>query len=77
MRGQSHDVHARVQHRDERHEQSAVEPILVKLVRRYIRGRDDNDVAFKQPREKATEDHRIRNIGDVEFVEAQELSLGG
>ena len=71
------DVHARVQHVDERQEQGAVEPIFVELVGRYIcRGHHD-DAAFKELRKKPAKDHGVGDVGDVKFVEAQQPSLRG
>ena len=61
--------------RDERQEQRAVEPVLVKLVRRHVRGRHHDDAELEQAFEQAPENHGVGNVGDVEFVEAEKPGL--
>ena len=65
------DLHPRLQQADERQEQRAVEPVLVEVVRRHVRCRDHHDAQIEQPREQPAEDHRIGDVGDMEFVEAE------
>ena len=65
------------QQRDEGNEQRAVEAVLVKIVRLDVRGRDHDDAVLEQPREQAAEDHRVGDVGDVEFVEAEQPGLFG
>ena len=72
-----HDFHVLAQQRDERQEQRAIEPVLVELVRLDIRGRDHHDALLEQPREQPPEDHRIGDVGDVEFVEADQPGFLG
>ena len=72
-----HDLHLLAQQSDEREEQRAVEPVLVEIVRRDVRGRDHDDALLEQPREQPAEDHRVGDVGDVEFVEAQEPGFLG
>ncbi len=72
-----HDVDVLLQQRDERQEQRAVEPVGVKLGRRHIGGRDQHHAQFEQPREQPAEDHGVGDVGDVEFVEAEQPGLAG
>ncbi len=72
-----HDVHVLFEHVDERHEQRAVQAVLVELVGRDVRGRDHHDAALEQLREQPAEDHGVGNVGDMEFVEAQQPGLLG
>ena len=65
------------QHGDERQEQRAVEPVLVELGRRHIRGRDHDHAELEQPREQPAEDHGVGDVGDVEFVEAEQPGFVG
>ena len=57
---------------DERHEQRAVQTVLVELVRRHVRGGDDHDAEREQLREQPAEDHGVGDVGDMEFVEAEQ-----
>ena len=66
-----------VQQPDEWREQRAVESVLVKLVRLDVRGRDHHDSRLEQPREQPPENHRIRDVGDVKLVEAEEPGFLG
>jgi PAS domain S-box-containing protein len=56
-------------------EQIALEAILVEVLGRPVRGGDDNDAGFKKGLEQAAKDHRIRNILDLKFIEAEQPSL--
>ncbi len=49
--------------------------ILVKLARRHVRGGDHDDAALEQLREQPAENHGVGNVGDVEFVEAEQPRL--
>ena len=60
---------------DERHEQGAVQSVLVEIVRRHVRGGDHHDAALEQLREQPPEDHGVGNVGDVKFVEAEQPGL--
>ena len=60
------------QHRDERQEQPAVEPVPVKLVGRRIRGRNQDQTTREQCLEQTRQDHRIGDVLDGELVEAEE-----
>ena len=51
--------------------QAAVQSVLVEIVGFDIRGRDNDHAVFEQLGEETPEDHRIRDVGDMEFVEAQ------
>ena len=66
-----------LQQRDERQEQRAIEPVFVQLAGRQVRGRDHHDAELEQPREQPAEDHGVGDVGDVEFVEAQQPGLLG
>ena len=70
-------LHVLLDHGDERHEQRAVKTILVELRRRHVRGRHHHDAEFEQPGEQPAEDHGIGDVGDVEFVEAQQPAFLG
>ena len=72
-----HHVHVLFQHVDERHEQRAVQAVLVEILRRHVRGRHHHDAALEQLREQPSEDHGVGDVGDVEFVEAEQPSLLG
>lgn len=50
-------------------------PPLVEIVRRDVGGRDNDRAELEQLCEQAAEDHRIRDVGDVEFVEAEQPAL--
>ena len=72
-----HDLHVRAQQRDEREKQRAVESVLVEFVRLDVRGRDHHDAVFEQPREQPPENHRVGDVGDMKFVEAQQPGFLG
>ena len=70
-RVEPHDIHMLFEHMDERHEQGAVQSVLVKFIGRHVGGRNHHDAALEQLREKPTEDHGVGNIGDMEFIKAE------
>ena len=72
-RSKPHHLHVRLDQRDEGDEQGAVEPILVEVVRRDVRGRHHHDAVVEQMTEQPAEDH----VGHVELVEAQQPSFLG
>ena len=76
-RGEPHHLQVLLDHRDERHEQRAVEPVLVELGGRHVRGGDHHDAELEQPLEQAAQDHGVGDVGDVEFVEAQQPGFLG
>jgi len=51
--------------------------VLVELVRCLVRGRHDHHFGLEKCREEAPEDHRIGDVVDLKFVEAQECGLRG
>ncbi|MEY9525420.1 hypothetical protein ABIF70_006561 [Bradyrhizobium japonicum] len=57
---------------DEGQEQRTVQAALVKIVGRDVGGRDHHGAELEQLCEQAAEDHRVRDVGDVEFVEAEQ-----
>src|SRR5205085_5294848 len=69
------DLQVLLDQRDEWQKQLAVETILVKLPRRNIRRGDHHDVQIEQALEQAPENHGISDVGNVEFIEAQQPSL--
>jgi len=62
---------------DERQEQRAVEPVLVEIVRRHVGRRDQHHAVLEQPSKQTAENHGVGDVGDVEFVEAQQPGLIG
>ena len=68
-------LHPLLQERDERLEKRPVQPVLVKLVGRTVRGRDHRDAALEQPLEQAADDHRIGDVGDLHLVEGEKPEL--
>ena len=72
-----HHLAVLFQQRDERQEQRAVEAVLVEVVRRQVGGRHHDDAELEQPREQPGEDHGVGDVGDVEFVEAEQPAFLG
>ena len=68
-------VHMLFDHLDERHEQGAVQAVLVERLGRHVGGGDHDAAALEQLREQPAEDHRIGDVGDVEFIEAEQPGL--
>ena len=62
--------------RDERQKPLALQAMLVELVRRAVRGRDDHNPGLEKRPEQTLEDHRIGNVVDLKLVEAQQRRLG-
>src|ERR1019366_7600708 len=62
---------------DERQEEAAVEPVLVEVFGRAVRGRHPREAAREEHAEKPGEDHRIGDVADREFVETEELRFPG
>src|SRR5262249_15290750 len=60
---------------DEGQEKRTVEAVLVELARRHVRSCDHDHAEREQVLEQSTENHRIGNIGDVEFIEAKKPCL--
>jgi hypothetical protein len=71
-----HDLHPGPQKRDEGQEQLAVQPVLVEVFGRPVGGGDDQHAPFHQPLEQAADDHRVRNVGHLKLVEAEEPQIG-
>ena len=67
-----HHVHMRGDLIDEGQEQRAVEPAFVEIIRRDVGGRDHHRAELEQFCEQAAEDHRVGDVGDMEFVEAEQ-----
>src|SRR5665213_1864749 len=62
---------------DEGQETFALQAALVELAGRAVRGRDHDDAAIEQRLEQPPQDHRIGDVGDMEFVEAEHRCIVG
>ena len=60
---------------DEGQEPVALQAVLVEIVGRAVGGRDHRHALVEQHLEEAREDHRIGDVGDLEFVEAEQPGL--
>ena len=76
-RVEPHDLAIFFQQLQERQKQRAVEPAFVQPARCDVRGRHHDDAEFEQPGEKPPKDHGVGDIGDVEFIEAEQLRFAG
>ncbi len=65
-----------LQQLDERQKPVAVKPMLVQFIGRAVRGRDHHHPRIEQGGEQPIEDHRVGDIVDLEFVEADKRRLG-
>ena len=74
-RGEPHHVQALLEQADERHEQGAVQSVLVEFLGRHVRRGDDDDATLEQLREQPPENHGVGDVGDVEFIEAEQPRL--
>ena len=66
------DLHALLKQIDEGQEQRAVQAALVEPRGLHVGRRDHDDAAREQRLEQPAEDHRVGDVGDAEFIEAQE-----
>ena len=57
--------------------QSAIETVLVKVVRHPVGRRDNGDTFIQQEPEQTAHDHRIGNVGDLHFIQAQKPQVAG
>jgi len=62
-----------LQQREEGQKQSAVEATFIKPLGRDVRGCHQHKALGEERLEEAGQNHRIRNIGDGAFIEAEEL----
>ncbi len=69
--------HLLLQEGDERHEELAVQPALVKVVRRAVGGGHQHHPPLEQRLEQPAQDHGVGRIGHLQLVEAQQARLGG
>ena len=69
------NVEPLAQQPEERQKERAIEPVLVEVVRRHVRRRDDDDAGFEQGREQPAQDHRVGDVAHRELVEAEKGSL--
>ena len=60
---------------DEGQEQRPVQAALVEILGRDVGGRHHHGAEFEQLVEQPPQDHRIGDVGDMEFVEAQKPGL--
>ena len=70
------DVAALFQVFDERQEEGAVDAVLVEIIRFAVGCGHHGDAAREELFEQARQDHCIRDLGDLEFVEAEQLRPG-
>ena len=62
---------------DERQEQLPVQPARVQVVGMEVRGRDDGHSGLEELLEQSSDNHGIGNVGDLHFIQAEELRRGG
>ena len=62
---------------DERQEQRPVETVLVEIARVHVRCGDHHHLVLEQRLEQPPDNHRVGNVGDVHFIEAQHGCLVG
>ena len=65
------------QESDEGQELVALQATLIEVVRRPVRGRHHDDAMLEEGGEEPPQDHRIGDIGDVEFVKADKRAFAG
>ena len=61
---------------DERQEALAVEAVLIEIVRRTVRGRDDDDITGEKVFEQTTDQRGIGDVFDLKLVKAEEFGAG-
>ena len=76
-RAEMDDVHVGCDEVDRRQEERSIQTFAVQILRLDVRGRDDDDPAREQDFEEPSEDHRVGDISDGEFVEAQQRRMFG
>ena len=59
------------------YDRQAAPTSCIKIIRRDIRGRYNNNAEFKEPRKEPPEDRRVGNVLHLEFVKTQQRSLFG
>jgi hypothetical protein len=59
----------RLQQRDEGQEELPVQPVLVQIVGRPVRGGDHHHAGGEQRLEQPPDDHRVGDVGDLHLVE--------
>ena len=62
---------------DEGQKMFALQPVLVEIVGRVVRGGDDDDAVLEQGLEETAEQHGIGDVLDLELVEAEKADLLG
>ena len=73
--GQRHHIETAFHEFDGGHKQVTVKAVLVELAGRQIGGGDNHRALGQQGLEQAAHNHRIGNVADLHFIEAQNLHL--
>ena len=72
-----HDFHAFLEQRDRGQDAVAVQAVGIQAVGHEVGGGDEAHAVGEQGFEQLVENHGIRDVGDMELVEADELVLPG
>ena len=75
--GDFDDIHLGLQQGDEGQEQRTLEPAGIEIVRHGVGGADHDHPAGEQASEQAAPHHGVGDIGDLEFVEAEQADFAG
>ena len=67
-----HDLQPLFEHGDEGQEQPPVDAVVIEIGRRAVGGGDQRDAEGEQGFEQAPQDHRVGDVGDLQFVEAEQ-----
>ena len=70
-------VEMALEQRDGRQEAVALQAIRVEAIGRVVRGHDEDDPLGEQPVEQPPENHRVGDVGNMEFVKAEQAHLAG
>ena len=62
------NLHPRAQHVDEGGKERPVDAVLIEVVRRAVRGRDQHHALGEQGLEQTAQDHGVCNVGDLQFI---------
>jgi len=66
------DLELVFQQLDRRQDAVPMQAVRVQRIRVEVRGRDDADPVLEHRLQEAVQDHRVGDVGDVEFVEADQ-----
>ena len=64
-------LHPRADEVDEGQEQPAVQPVLVEILGRAVRGGDDDDARIEEPLEQPSDHHRVGDVDDLHLIKAE------